>query len=121
MIIRGRTLQQILEDEPSDIVTNTGTIRPNGTPASEVHDSTPIKAPSLSPHAMSVKEAIRIADRWSGGWQETPGGLQEVLSVLVDHIVTTESRLKGIQKALLDSQDRIQALSLDLAIREHRT
>ena len=79
-----------------------------------------VTSPSLSPHAMSVKEAIRIADRWSGGWQETPGGLQEVLSVLVDHIVTTEGRLKGIQKSLVDSQDRIQALSLDLAIKENK-
>jgi hypothetical protein len=42
MIIRGRNLQQILEDEPSDIVTNIGTIMPDGSivagsaPASEV-------------------------------------------------------------------------------------
>ena len=80
-----------------------------------------VTAPSLSPHAMSVKEAIKIADKWAVGWKETPGGLQEVLSVLVDHIVTTEGRLKGIQKSLVDSQDRIHALSLDLAIKENRT
>ena len=36
MIIRGRNLQQILEDEASDIVTNIDTVRPNGTPASEI-------------------------------------------------------------------------------------
>lgn len=87
--------------------------------STEVMDE--ITKPALSPHAMTVKEAIRVADRWAGGWQETPGGLQEVLSVLVDHIVTTESHLKGVQKALADSQDKIQALSLDLAIKESRT
>ena len=87
--------------------------------STEVMDE--ITPPALSPHAMSVKEAIKIADKWAVGWKETPGGLQEVLSVLVDHIVTTEGRLKGIQKSLVDSQDRIQALSLDLAIKENRT
>lgn len=76
-------------------------------------------APSLSPHAMSVKEAIKIADRWSAGWKEEPGGLGEVLSVLVDRIVTVESHLRETQKALSAAQDRIQALSLDLGIKEH--
>ena len=76
--------------------------------------------PSLSPHAMSLKEAIKLADRWSAGWKEEPGGLGEVLSVLVDRIVTVENHLKETQKALAQAHDRIQALSLDLGLKEQR-
>lgn len=75
--------------------------------------------PSLSPHAMPLKEAIKLADRWSAGWKEEPGGLGEVLSVLVDRIVTVENHLKETQKALAQAHDRIQALSLDLGLKEH--
>lgn len=75
--------------------------------------------PYLSPHAMPLKEAIKLADRWSAGWKEEPGGLGEVLSVLVDRIVTVENHLKETQKALSDAHDRIQALTLDLGLKEH--
>jgi len=71
--------------------------------------------PSPSPHAMSVQEAIKLADRWSGGWKEEPGGLAEVLSVLVDRIVVLESRIKEAEKATRQAQSHIQALTLDLA------
>lgn len=72
--------------------------------------------PSLSPHAMSVKEAIKLADRWSAGWKEDQGGLAEVLSVLVDRIVVLESRLRESEKATKQAYDHIQALTLDLAL-----
>ena len=72
--------------------------------------------PSLSPHAMSVKEAIKLADRWSAGWKEEQGGLAEVLSVLVDRIVVLESRLRESEKATKQAYDHIQALTLDLAL-----
>lgn len=72
----------------------------------------------LSPHAMTVKEAIKLADRWSAGWgAEEAGGLGECLSVLVDRIVTVENHLKETQKALANAHDRIQALSLDLGLK----
>jgi len=72
--------------------------------------------PSPSVHSMSVKEAIRMADRWSSGWKEEQGGLAEVLSVLVDRIVVLESRLRESEKATKQAYDHIQALTLDLAV-----
>ena len=72
--------------------------------------------PSPSVHSMSVKEAIKLADRWSAGWKEEQGGLAEVLSVLVDRIVVLESRLKESEKATKQAYDQIQALTLDLAV-----
>jgi len=76
--------------------------------------------PSLSPHAMSVRDAIKLADRWSAGWKEEPGGLGEVLSVLVDRVVVLEARVKEAEKATREAYDQVQALTLDLAFLDKR-
>jgi len=76
--------------------------------------------PHLSPHAMSVRDAIKLADRWSAGWREEPGGLGEVLSVLVDRIVVLEARVKEAEKATREAYDQVQALALDLAFLDKR-
>lgn len=75
--------------------------------------------PRPSVHAMTVRQAIALADRWSAGWgREEAGGLGECLSVLVDHIVVVEGRLREAQKAVIKAHDQVQALTLDLAFME---
>jgi hypothetical protein len=78
-------------------------------------------APRPSVHAMTVQEAIKLADRWSAGWgREEAGGLGECLSVLVDHIVVLEGRVREAQKAVVKAHDQVQALTLDLAFLDKR-
>jgi hypothetical protein len=76
-------------------------------------------APRPSVHAMTVREAIDMADRWSAGWgREEAGGLGECLSVLVNHIVVLEGRVREAQRAVIKAHDQVQALTLDLAFME---
>lgn len=66
---------------------------------------------------MSLDEAMNLADRYR---RTIDGQYAEAFGVLCDYIVVTNQRLQETAKRVKEAEEKVQALSLDLGVKENR-
>lgn len=66
---------------------------------------------------MTLDEAMAMADRYR---RTTEGPYAEAFNVLCDHIVVSTQRLREATKRVEEAEQKVQALSLDLGVKENR-
>ena len=64
---------------------------------------------------MTLDEAIAMADRYR---RTTEGPYAEAFGVLCDHVIVTTRRLEEATKRVEEATDKVQALSLDLGLKD---
>ena len=66
---------------------------------------------------MTLNEAMNLADRYR---RTIDGQYAEAFGVLCDYIVVTNQRLQETSRRIKEAEEKVQALSLDLGIKESR-
>ena len=66
---------------------------------------------------ISLDEAMNLADRYR---RTVDGQYAEAFGVLCDYIIVTNQRLKEATKRVKEAEEKVQALSLDLGMKENR-